>query len=92
MKEKKVKHNWTKKTLPQCAEVHMDQILNAFYNYSGKEKTKEIGRLLLQAGVNLIDQIKVSYQEEVRLSRSKDGGNESAIRHSSDAIRDSSEY
>ena len=39
-------HNWTKKTLPRCAMIHMEQLQYAHFNYRGKERQKDIKHLI----------------------------------------------
>jgi hypothetical protein len=43
---RKVPLNWTKETLAECARVHMDQICDRHYNYSGEYREKEITRII----------------------------------------------
>lgn len=41
-------HNWTKETMGECAKIHMDQLLNCYFNYAdSKEKQKKIKEILL---------------------------------------------
>jgi len=30
---KKITHNWVAETMGECAKVHMDQLLDAYFNY-----------------------------------------------------------
>ena len=46
-KERKVPHNWTKDTLGKCAIVHMEQLCNAYFNYtSGPQRDLAMGQII----------------------------------------------
>ena len=45
---RKVPHGWTKEKMERCAETFMEQIENAYFNYSNKVAMKEISKLIEQ--------------------------------------------
>ena len=45
---RKIKHNWTKKTMGECAKRFMDDLQHYYFSYQGKYRNDNIGRLIEQ--------------------------------------------